>query len=94
MVEKIMANEIERISADDRMSEVEKLAAAFGLVTRSIIEQNGRNLELARAMGDEETAVKEQIKSGVMQTAREVFEFCYINVTGTRKGIWHEQDES
>ena len=42
----------------------------------------------------EETAVKEQIKSGVMKTAREVFEFCYINVTGTRKGIWHEQDES
>jgi hypothetical protein len=94
VIERIMANEIERISADEALSEVEKLAAAFGLVTESIIEQNGRNLELARAMGDEETAVKEQIKSGVMKTAREAFEFCYIKVTGTRKGIWHEQDES
>jgi len=48
--------------------------------------------ELARAMGDEDTAVKEQIKTSVMQSAREIFEFCYLNVTGSRRSVWHEQD--
>lgn len=93
MVERIMANEIERIAADGALSEVERLAAAFGLVSASVIEQNGRDLELARAMGDEETAVKEQIKAGVMQSARQIFEYCYVQITGTRKGVWDEQDK-
>lgn len=88
-----MTTEIERIRADNTLSEVEKLAAAFGLVTAAIIAQNGRNLELAWAMGDEETAVKEHIKAGVMQSARQVFEFCYLQITGTRKGVWDEHNE-
>jgi hypothetical protein len=93
MVERIMAKEIERIAADDALNEMERLAAAFGLVTASIIEQNGRDFELARAMGDEESAVKEQIKAGVMQSARQIFEYCYVQITDTRKGVWNEQEE-
>ena len=94
MIKRDLAIEINRISADESISEPERLAAAFGYATESFILHSGRELELARAMGDEEMAVKEQIKSNVMQLAREMFEFCYLNVTGSRKGIWHEQEPS
>jgi hypothetical protein len=94
VIKRNLAIDIKRIIADEEMTEMERLAAAFGYGTESFIMQSGRDLELARAMGDEETAVKEQIKSSVMQSARELFEFCYLNVTGTRRGIWDEQDES
>ena len=94
MIKRELAIDIKRISADEEMTEMERLAAAFGYATDSFIAQSGRDLELERAMGDEETAVKEQIKSNVMRSARELFEFCYLNVTGSRRSIWHEQDAS
>lgn len=88
-----LAIELDRISSDQIMSETDRLVAAFGIATKSFMVQSERDLELARAMGDVESAVKEQIKRNVMQSARELFEFCYLNVTGTRKGIWDEQDK-
>ena len=94
MTKRNLAVDIKRFSADEQLTEIEKLAAAFGYATESFIEQSGCDLGLARAMGDEETAVKEQIKSNVMQSAREIFEFCYLNVTGSRRSILHEQDTS
>jgi vacuolar-type H+-ATPase subunit E/Vma4 len=89
-----LAREVDRIVADANLAEIDKLAEAFGSVTQSFIERSERDLELARAMQDEETAVKEQIKAGVMKSAREMFEFCYLKATGSRRSIWHEQDES
>lgn len=94
MIKRDVAIDIKRIIADEDLTDMERLVAAFGFATESFVVQSGRDLELARAMGDQETAVKEQIKSSVMLSAREIFEFCYLNVTGTRKGIWDEQDES
>lgn len=94
MIRRDLAIDIKHISEDEKMTEMERLAAAFGYATESFIVQSGRDLELARAMGDEETAVKEQVKSSVMLSAREIFEFCYLNVTGSRRSIWHEQDAS
>jgi len=94
VIKRKVAIDIKRFIADEEMTEMEKLAAAFDFATASFIAQSGRDLELARAMGDEETAVKEQIKSNVMLSAREIFEFCYLNVTGSRRSIWHEQDAS
>ena len=89
-----LAKEVDRIVSDASLAEIDRLAMAFGTVTKSFIEQSERDLDLARAMQDEETAVKEQIKAGVMDTAREMFEFCYLKATGSRRSIWHEQDES
>ena len=43
--------DIKRISADVELTEIERLAAAFCYATESFIEQSGRDLELARAMG-------------------------------------------
>ncbi len=85
-----LASELDRINSDESISEMERLAAAFGFATDSFMAQSKRDLELARVMGDTETAVKEQIKRNVMQSAREIFEFCYLNITGTRRGIWDE----
>ena len=87
MIKRDITAEIKRISADKTMTEIERVTAAFGCATEAFSEQSGRDLELAGAMGDEETAVKEQIKSGVMQSAREIFEFCCLNVTGSRRSI-------
>jgi len=89
-----LVKEVDRIVSDTNLAEIEKLAEAFGYVTKSFIEQSERDLDLARAMQDEVSVVKEQIKASVMNSAREMFEFCYLNATGSRRSIWHEQDES
>lgn len=89
-----LVKEVDRIVSDANLAEIEKLAEAFGYVTKSFIEQSERDLDLARAMQDEVSVVKEQIKASVMNSAREMFEFCYLNATGSRRSIWHEQDES
>ena len=89
-----LAKEVDRIVADANLAEIDRLAEAFGYLTNAFIEQSERDLELARAMQDENAAVKEQIKASVMISAREMFEFCYLKATGSRRSIWHEQDES
>jgi len=94
LIKREIAIEVERIVTNEDLAEIDKLAEAFGVATDSFIEQSLRNLELARAMHDQETAVKEQIKANVMNSAREIFEFCFLNATGTRRSIWHEQDQS
>lgn len=79
----------EEIMASDA-TDMEKLAAAFGGLTRFIIENSERQVELARASKDGEEAVKQQIKLETMKHARRLFETCYWHVTGKR--VWGEED--
>jgi len=86
-----MALAVQRIANDPDRSELEKLTAAFGAVTAQFIANSENDLALARAMGDEETAVKEQIKANVMRSAREIFAYCYQVTSGDRSEVlWHE----
>ena len=75
---------------DPQRSELAKVTAAFDATTAGFIAASERAAELARALGDEETAVKERIKAGVMQQAREMFAFHYARATGKREGLWDE----
>ena len=64
------------------LSEAEKLAQAFGWVTDRIIEHAYHEIELAKAMSDQESVVKTQIKLSVTQHARDIFQECYRFMIG------------
>ena len=90
MKKRDMALAIQRIVDDPQRTDLEKMAAAFGETTALFIAASENELALARAMGDEETAVKEKIKGNVMRTAREIFAECYTLVSGERSEVWDE----
>ncbi len=81
---------LDPIQKNDELTELEKLVQAFDLVTKTAITTSEHEIELALAMGDKETAVKERIKSGGIHTARGMFEYCYREITGSREVLWHE----
>ena len=85
-----MALAVQRIVDDPDRSDMEKMAAAFGEATGIFIAGSEREQALARALGDEETAVKEQIKANMMRSAREIFADIYTRVSGERSELWHE----
>ena len=74
------------IKAD--LPEIDKLAQTFRLITSRFVDHADAQIELARAMKDREALVKEQIKLGVMQHARSIFQDCYRSVTGRK--AWDE----
>jgi len=85
-----MALAIQRIVDDPERTDMEKMAAAFGEATGIFIAGSEREQALARALGDEETAVKEQIKANMMRSARAIFADIYTRVSGERSELWHE----
>jgi hypothetical protein len=78
---------INEIKASD-LPEVEKLAQAFDWVTSRYVESGRHEVELARAMKDQDSVVKEQIKVSMMEHAREIFQTCFKYVTG--REAWDE----
>lgn len=81
---------LEAIYSDRKQDELAKMAEAFELTTAAFIAQSKREVELARALGDEDTAVKEHIKAGVMAQARAIFAEQYARVSGRREVLWDE----
>jgi hypothetical protein len=79
--------EIQEIAEKD-LPDVDKLAQAFNLFTSRYVEHAQNEIELRRAMGDEESVIKERIKSGVMETARGIFQDCYRVIMG--RSAWDE----
>lgn len=79
--------EIQEIAERD-LPDIEKLAQAFNLLTRRYVEHAQNEIELHRAMGDEESMIKERIKSGVMESARGIFQDCYRVIAG--RSAWDE----
>jgi hypothetical protein len=71
------------------LSEANKLAQAFGWVTSRVIEHAQHEIELAKAMSDQETQIKTQIKMSVMKHARDIFQDCYQFMIGG--SAWDEQ---
>lgn len=82
--------ELDAIYRDRGRSELERLAAAYGASTAVFIAGCERQRDLARALGDEETAVREQIKAAVMAEAREIFAAMYAGVSHERTVLWDE----
>ncbi|MCU0521393.1 MAG: hypothetical protein MUF84_11955 [Anaerolineae bacterium] len=80
---------LDRITRSD-LPEMEKLIQSFDWVTRRIIELAQREVELARAMSDEELAVKQSIKMNTLKLARGVFQDCYIRASGSRTRLWED----
>jgi len=70
------------------LPEVRKLARAFGWVTDRAITSAEKEVEAARALHDEESAVKQQVKMETIRHARTIFEECYLLATG--KKAWDE----
>jgi hypothetical protein len=64
------------------LPEVDKLAQAFQKATQVYVVSYQREIELLKALGDEESLVKEQIKLGVMQHARGILSDLYSRITG------------
>jgi hypothetical protein len=69
------------------LSETDKLARAFAWLTEREIRRGEDEIELFRAMGDQEALVKEQIKVSTIKHSRELFAFCYQRMTGRSQWI-------
>jgi hypothetical protein len=71
--------------------EIEKLAEFFGQITTQIIGFAEKEIELARAMQDRESLIKQQIKMETIKTARKIFARGYQIATGRK--AWGDPDE-
>jgi hypothetical protein len=71
--------------------EIEKLAEFFGQITTQIIGFAEQEIELARAMQDRESLIKQQIKMETIKTARRIFARGYQIATGRK--AWDDPDE-
>jgi hypothetical protein len=66
------------------LPELEKLTRAYQFILHEQIAHARGEIELQKAIGDEQALVKEQIKLGVMQYTNDIFAFCYLRVTGRK----------
>jgi hypothetical protein len=71
-----------------RLSEAQKLARAFDWVTGRVIAHAEGEVETARALRDDEAAVRQQVKMETIRHARAIFGECYLLATG--KKAWDE----
>ena len=74
------------IGAD--LPEMDKLAAAFGGLTSFVVEVTEKEIELARALGDRQEVIKQQIKMETIKSARYMFRTIFWQVTG--RWAWDE----
>jgi hypothetical protein len=79
-----MMEKVEAIVRSDR-PDVVKLAQSFDTITRQIITHSEKEIEVLRALHDQEAVVKEQIKMETIKHARSILEECYQRVTGRRE---------
>jgi hypothetical protein len=70
--------------SDSRLPSVQRLASAFDWITRHMIRHAAMEVEAARALGDEEQAVKQQIKMETIKHARGIFKECHVLATGRK----------
>jgi len=70
------------------LPEAEKLAKAFDWLTNRILAYSETEIELARAMKDQDALVREQIKHEMTKSARCMFQDCFRAVLGRK--AWDE----
>ena len=59
-----------------------KLILSFDLITTTYVHHGENEIEVLQALKDEENLIKERIKTGMMKTARGIFNDCVLKITG------------
>lgn len=80
---------VETLKASD-LPDLDRVAQVFDFVINQHVGQSQRDIELARAMRDKETMVKEQIKQETLKYAHRVFNDTYMVFKGRR--VFDEQE--
>jgi hypothetical protein len=78
-----MQPEFEQIMTSD-LPEIDKLARAYLLILRQHQAFSQNEIELRKALQDDQALLKEQIKAGTLKYSSEIFAFCYYRVTGRK----------
>ena len=78
-----MQKEFEAIIASN-LPEAEKVARAYQWIIDDQIAHSRNEIELLKALGDQENLIKEQIKLGVIEYTAGIFAFCYQQATGRK----------
>jgi hypothetical protein len=76
-------------SSDEQMLAISQ---RFDDLTRRVLNDFERQLQLARAENNPESVVKQQIKIEVLKAARGMYAGCYRSVTKQRP--WQDEDRS
>jgi hypothetical protein len=66
------------------MTEIEKLSKAYVLIISEHIEIAKREVELCKALGDQDRIVKEQIKANTMEYSLGMFRHLHLRATGRK----------
>ena len=82
LVKRKDAKGLDAIFAKQGQTDLDKITEAFDYVTRTIIEQSDKDIELNRALGDSDAVIREQIKKSTLIHARSVLNLCHQRVTG------------
>ncbi len=69
---------------DSDLPEAEKVARAFEWLTNGYFEHGEQEIEMLRALGDQESLIKEQVKLATMKHTISIFRDCYQFMTGRR----------
>ncbi len=86
MMEKLYNIYIENAAS---MTEIERLEACFKKVTDTAIQQLENELEVARAMGDEESKKAHHIQIGMFRNTQSIFSFAKRYATDAR---WKDEN--
>lgn len=81
---------LEEIRESD-LPDLDKIALCFEQITRQTITYGEHEIELARAMQDEEAVVRAQIKTSTISHARQIFQDCYRTIL--RRSAWDEPEK-
>lgn len=81
--DKLMMKEYLQIIGSD-LPEVERITKAYALIMDFHINEARKEIELARAMSDQQTLIKEQIKQNVMRFSQSIFNDAYWRVMGRK----------
>ena len=78
-----LSPQIEAIMRTD-IAEIEKLSKAYVFIISQHIEIAKREVELFKALGDQEGIIKEQIKANTMEYTLGMFRHLHLRATGRK----------
>ncbi|NSW53020.1 MAG: hypothetical protein HPY85_10985 [Anaerolineae bacterium] len=82
MIKRKHASGFNAIFADPDKAPLDQIMDGFDFVTRTIIEQSDKDIELNRALGDAQAVIREQVKRSTIIHARSILNTCAQRATG------------
>jgi hypothetical protein len=70
------------------LTDMQKLARVYRWITDFYIESSDREIELFKAVGDQDALIKEQIKQSVFKHAQTIFQDSHLLVT--KRKAWDD----